>query len=41
MFDPVTNIDDIMENTGNKGGRGGAFFYFTANKRFIIKSITS
>lgn len=31
----------ILENSENKGGNSGSFFYFTPDKRFIIKSLNS
>lgn len=39
-FHPLLNIPMIQSNTGNKGGRSSAFFYFTHDKKFIIKTIT-
>lgn len=34
-------MDYVFKNAENKGGRGGSFFYFTHDRKFIIKSITS
>ena len=34
------NKTGILKNAVNKGGNGGSFFLFSADKRFIIKSIT-
>ena len=33
------NLMKILDNTKNKGGNSGSFFYFTSDKRFIIKSL--
>ena len=33
------NVNEVIENARNKGGRGGSFFYFTSDQRFIIKSL--
>ena len=33
-------MDQIRRNMGNPGGASGSFFYFTSDKRFILKTIT-
>lgn len=30
----------LLENSGNRGGRSDAFFYFSYNKKFIVKTVT-
>ena len=37
---PAMNIDYVFRNAENKGGRGGSFFFFTHDRKYIIKSIT-
>ena len=34
-------LKKILDNTKNTGGNSGSFFYFTPDKRFIIKSLDS
>lgn len=30
----------LLENSGNRGGKSDAFFYFSYNKKFIVKTVT-
>ena len=43
-FDPKNNRHQIFKTSRlgdtNKGGRSGSFFFFSEDKRFIIKTIT-
>lgn len=35
-----SNLKDLGQRTHNPGGRSGSFFYFTADKKYILKTIT-
>ena len=35
-----SNLKDLSQRTHNPGGRSGSFFYFTADKKYILKTIT-
>jgi len=34
------NLESLDQRTSNPGGRSGSFFYFTADKKYILKTIT-
>jgi 1-phosphatidylinositol-4-phosphate 5-kinase len=34
------NFPVLLENSGNRGGRSDAFFYFSYNRKFIVKTVT-
>ena len=40
-LDVEKNIHDMDSRCKNIGGRSGAFFYYTANKQFILKTVNS
>lgn len=40
-FEIEDDIDKLHARVKSSGGRSGAFFYFTADREFIIKTITS
>ncbi|CAG9314984.1 unnamed protein product [Blepharisma stoltei] len=39
-FDVALNLPAIKKNTGNRGGRSSAFFYFSYDKKYFIKTIS-
>lgn len=39
-FDIIQNLPLIRKNSGNKGGRSSAFFYFSHDRKFLVKTIT-
>ncbi|CAG9327682.1 unnamed protein product [Blepharisma stoltei] len=39
-FDIMRNLPYIRKNSGNKGGRSSAFFYFSFDKKYLVKTIT-
>ena len=38
-FDVVSNLATLKSNSGNEGGRSASFFYFSNDRRFLIKTI--
>lgn len=40
-FNLESNLYSLKTNTGNKGGRSASFFYFTFDKKFLIKTISA
>ena len=34
------NFPVLLENSGNRGGKSDAFFYFSYDKKFIVKTVT-
>jgi len=40
-FEIEKNSKDLEKRSKNPGGRGNAFFYFTADKKYILKTIKS
>ena len=39
-FDIITNLPLLKSNSGNEGGKSASFFYFSFDKKFIIKTIS-
>jgi hypothetical protein len=40
-FDITENLPTLKSNAGNEGGRSASFFYFSKDKKFLIKTISS
>lgn len=38
-FEVVTNLPSLKSNAGNSGGRSASFFYFSHDRRFLLKTI--
>ena len=39
-FDVSTNLNSLKSNSGNDGGRSASFFYFSYDRKFLIKTIS-
>ena len=39
-FDVCTNLTSLKSNSGNDGGRSASFFYFSFDRKFLIKTIS-
>lgn len=39
-FDIYENLQTLKTNAGNEGGRSASFFYFSKDKKFLIKTIS-
>lgn len=39
-FDIYENLETLKTNAGNEGGRSASFFYFSKDKKFLIKTIS-
>lgn len=40
-FSPLLNVMSLEENLGNRGGRSDSFLYFSYDRKFILKTLSS